>query len=338
MSEPVFSIIIPVYKVEKYIDECVQSVLGQSFRDFELILVDDGSPDGCGAILDGYAAADSRVRVIHQQNGGVAKARTVGAHAAVGSYIMNIDGDDYIENNSLALLAEKIEKFSADVYCFGYYSLSGGTEEEHLPDMDEGVVQNRDALYRRIIFDREKPFFTFGVFPSVWSRVVKRELYLKRQSMIDEKITLGEDFAVTIPIMFEAESIYVIRRPLYCYRVVPGSISRRYNENAMHCVAMIIKAFNEADCIPMDSYGLKEQLGAYCVYSLFNHIFLFVRQNKSFEAFMAYMRTIDESIISCIKNCPLNLKSPKAAFITGAVKCGAWRILWLAARLKKKPA
>lgn len=103
---PLLSIIVPVYKVENYIHRCVDSILNQTFRDFELILVDDGSPDDCGAICDDYAAKDSRVRVIHQENRGAAAARNAGLDAAIGDYVAFCDSDDLVAEKWLEHFAE----------------------------------------------------------------------------------------------------------------------------------------------------------------------------------------------------------------------------------------
>ena len=105
---PLFSVIVPVYKVEKYLNQCVDSILAQTFRNFELILVDDGSPDDCGAICDEYARKDSRVKVIHKGNGGIVSARQAGYRISKGKYICNVDSDDYIAPELLAMAEEKI--------------------------------------------------------------------------------------------------------------------------------------------------------------------------------------------------------------------------------------
>ncbi|MDE6992490.1 MAG: glycosyltransferase, partial [Lachnospiraceae bacterium] len=96
-EQDLISVIVPVYNVEKYLDRCVESLLGQTYRRLEIILVDDGSTDGCGAMCDGYAQRDSRVRVIHKRNGGLSDARNAGLAAASGSYIGYVDSDDWIE-------------------------------------------------------------------------------------------------------------------------------------------------------------------------------------------------------------------------------------------------
>ena len=116
---PLFSIIVPVYKAEKYISECVDSVLAQTFEDFELILADDGSPDRCPEICDEYAKKDSRIKVIHKNNGGASSARNSGIDAACGEYIIFLDSDDYWEGNyTLQRLAEK-SKDGYDIIMFG---------------------------------------------------------------------------------------------------------------------------------------------------------------------------------------------------------------------------
>ena len=95
-KNPILSIIVPVYKVEPYLEKCIKSIIGQDFEDFELILVDDGSPDRCGAVCDDYALKDNRIKVIHKENGGLSSARNTGIEAAKGSFLSFIDSDDYV--------------------------------------------------------------------------------------------------------------------------------------------------------------------------------------------------------------------------------------------------
>ncbi len=117
---PQISVIVPVYKVEKYIHRCIDSILNQTFTDFELILVDDGSPDNCGAICDEYAKSDSRVVVIHKENGGVSTARNTGLDVAVGKYIAFCDSDDYWATDMLEMLSGIIEADDVDIVVSGF--------------------------------------------------------------------------------------------------------------------------------------------------------------------------------------------------------------------------
>ena len=108
---PFFSVIIPVYNVEKYLDQCVRSVLNQPFTDLEVILVDDGSTDSSGKMCDAYVARDSRVRVIHQENGGLGQARNAGLHVAKGKWILFLDSDDYWCDGCLSMLVERMQQW-----------------------------------------------------------------------------------------------------------------------------------------------------------------------------------------------------------------------------------
>ena len=116
-SDSLISVIVPVYKAEKYLEECVYSILNQSYTNFELILVDDGSPDGCPALCDRFARQDSRVRVIHRKNGGVSASRNTGLAAAGGAYVAFIDDDDYIAPDYLEKLLAAAEESGADALC-----------------------------------------------------------------------------------------------------------------------------------------------------------------------------------------------------------------------------
>ena len=118
------SVIVPVYKVEPYIRKCVDSILGQTFSDIQVILVDDGSPDQCGKICDEYAKQDKRVEVIHKENGGLSDARNAGVPYAKGEYIIFLDSDDYIEKDMLEYMYTRIQDSGADMATCGLYAVS----------------------------------------------------------------------------------------------------------------------------------------------------------------------------------------------------------------------
>ena len=120
-SMPRFSIIVPIYNVEAYLVECVESILVQTFENYELILVDDGSPDNCSAICDQYAAKDPRIQVIHKKNGGIVSARKAGTRQSRGQYILHVDGDDRIEEGMLSRIDSLIRQYDEpDIVSFGY--------------------------------------------------------------------------------------------------------------------------------------------------------------------------------------------------------------------------
>ena len=126
MNQGLVSFIVPIYKAERYIHKCIDSLLAQTYTDIEVILVDDGSPDNCGVICDDYAARDKRVKVIHQQNGGVSAARNTGLWHAVGDYVAFIDADDQVTNDYIEKLSDISDLLDIPVLCYGLKTDSNG--------------------------------------------------------------------------------------------------------------------------------------------------------------------------------------------------------------------
>ena len=187
---PQFSIIVPVYKVEAYLPACVDSILNQSFSDFELILVDDGSPDRCGEICDEYAARDQRVRVIHKENGGVSSARNCGIKIACGNWIWFIDSDDYVEANSLDSMSQLIKEESAALYVFE----CDGNSEFYAGDFEEFLW---------------KYYFTYVLQNSSCNKLYSAELIRRFSLAFDEQESIGEDLLFNIyyyAVLFNGEA------------------------------------------------------------------------------------------------------------------------------------
>ena len=121
MQLPVFSIIVPIYKVEQYLERCVDSLVNQTEKNIEIILVDDGSPDRCNALCDRYAERYDKVVVVHKTNGGLSDARNEGIKRATGEYVMFVDSDDYIDNNTIELLVDEQKRADADIIISNFY-------------------------------------------------------------------------------------------------------------------------------------------------------------------------------------------------------------------------
>lgn len=179
LEKPVFSIIIPVYKTETYLEKCVSSILQQSYENFEVILVDDGSPDRCPEICDYYRQKDSRVRVFHKQNGGVSSARNVGIAMAKGEYIWFVDSDDYIGENSLQQIFNIQQNHSADLYIF------------NTSNIQEKFTGNIDAFF-------EKYYFTYILGFELWNKLYKRSILHLFNIEFDIQETVGEDLLFNI--------------------------------------------------------------------------------------------------------------------------------------------
>ncbi|MBR8729941.1 Undecaprenyl-phosphate 4-deoxy-4-formamido-L-arabinose transferase [Porphyromonas levii] len=163
---PFLSIIVPVYNVEKYLNECVDSILGQDFTDFELILVDDGSPDNCPAICDEYAEKDNRVIVIHKENGGLSSARNAGIDICKGEYIWFIDSDDYISPGCLGFMSKELRRDQPDILYFGYTRLCENSE----------VLENKPQPHPRWIHSMDVVKHS-SVHVTAWSNISRRNIW-----------------------------------------------------------------------------------------------------------------------------------------------------------------
>lgn len=220
-----FSVVVPVYNVEKFLDKCLISLLEQTYKDFEIILVDDGSLDNSPKICEEYAKKDNRIKVIHKNNGGLVSARKAGANITTGEYVVCVDGDDWVENTYIENFANAIENAKVDIACCEMYQTDTITNNHVQHSLHEGYYNSDDIekyVYPFLIKDINGRNFN----NSLCTMAIKRELYLKYQNLVNDQICMGEDVAVVKPCVYAAKSMYIIKKPLYCYRSNPNSMTR----------------------------------------------------------------------------------------------------------------
>lgn len=211
-----FSIVVPVYNVEQFLDKCVRSILEQTYTKFELILVDDGSTDSSGQMCDQYEEEDCRITVIHKKNGGLVSARKAGVSVAKGDYAVCVDSDDWIDKKHLQELARIAHDYSPDIICFGHYEVSEEKKNFIVP-FRKGLYEKSDLeneVYPQLIQTEIATAFP----PTIWGKAYKMDLYRSEQLLVDDRIKIGEDVACTIPCMLRANTIYIIDKALYYYR------------------------------------------------------------------------------------------------------------------------
>lgn len=218
---PLISVIVPVYKVEPYLKRCIESIVQQTYKNLEIILIDDGSPDFCGVICDEYAKRDNRIRVVHKENGGLSSARNAGLDIAQGTYISFVDSDDYVHPKMLELLYEAIDKqedtISVCDYCFA----------PDITEKDAAVFFSDVVSPRRIIITSEE-FMELAIIRReyhsvVWNKLFPRKLFLKENVRFIEGM-LHEDIMVTVQLVLNARRIVQITEPLYIYTQRKDSI------------------------------------------------------------------------------------------------------------------
>lgn len=216
MKKPLFSVLIPVFKIEKYIEECVLSITNQSFSDFEIILINDGSPDSCPEICERLRKNDSRIKVLHKKNEGVAKARRDGAEIAEGEYIICIDGDDWLKKDCLTKISEVVQKKNIDIFCFGMLADNGKQTTPLGINYREGFYSKQaieKEIFPLLIQKSDASYF----IPSLCGKVIRRQLFLDNV-LANENVTIGEDGACVIPCVFHANSMYISNECFYFYR------------------------------------------------------------------------------------------------------------------------
>lgn len=217
MPFPAISIVIPVYGTEAYIRRCLDSLLGQSFEDFEVLIVDDGSPDASGEICDGYAQRDGRFRVFHKGNGGVASARQFAMDRVRGEYFIHVDSDDWIEPTMLETLYGEAKKSDADVVMCDYYRCKSAAEVEKVSQRP--VVSTPEAIM--------SDMFSGRLFGCLFNKLIRRELVEESGIRFIEGVDYSEDLLFCLKV-FQRENLRFLYLPqaFYHYEERCGSISR----------------------------------------------------------------------------------------------------------------
>ncbi len=216
------TIIVPVYKVEKYIHKCINSIINQTYTNLQIILVDDGSPDRCGEICDEYAKKDSRIEVIHKKNGGLSDARNVGIRRAKGKYIGFVDSDDYIKEDMYENLSNYIEENQADVAICNFYDVIDG--KDIIKNANNGTEEyNKLEILKEILLDNKIQSYA-------WNKIYKRELFDGIEYPLGRKY---EDIGTTFYILEKCNKVIVSGKPEYYYLTREDSIVHNNSEQTI---------------------------------------------------------------------------------------------------------
>lgn len=266
------SIIVPIYNVEKYLSECIESVLYQSYRDIELILVDDGSPDQSLAICEEYAKKDNRIVVIHKKNGGLSDARNYGIHAAVGEYSIFLDGDDYWDDlDALERLVARVKQTNVDVLNYSY--------KKYYEDTGEMIPYFENAKAMPVTMDSKEKQLRFLTEQSLYiasacNKMIRTSLF--KNDLLFEKGIFSEDIEWGARLLMEATSFDFICENFYCYRQRNDSI--RYTISDKKCTDLknnIIHSIEIADNV------CKEWRSSFYRYAAFQFATFFIVQAQA---------------------------------------------------------
>lgn len=230
---PTVSVIVPVYKVEPFLEECIDSILNQTFDDFELILVDDGSPDNCPKICDEYARTDKRVVVIHKENGGLSSARNAGLDVAKGRYVLFVDSDDYVKKELLSTCVQKIQETNADIVRFGYTKIRN----------DKSVIHDTSLKNNSFFFNNSEDklkficenLLTFKIPFTSWSALYDNRIIMEHNLRFrSEREIYSEDSYFSTLYTFYSSNCVTIGEIFYVYRLNESSLMGTYRANKTH--------------------------------------------------------------------------------------------------------
>lgn len=263
---PLFSIVIPIYNVKLYLEKCVNSCLSQTFFDYEIILVDDGSTDGSGEICDYYSSLNNCIKVIHKENGGLVSARKRGVSIATGDYIVCLDGDDWLDSSFLEKIKENIDRYSSDMVCCGFYYAYDRKSKKMPFNACSGYFSKsniKNVIFPHLLQDDNASYFP----PSLWAKAIKRELYVESQYKVDNSIKIGEDCACVIPLITRINSISFIADCLYFYRQSSNSMTGKRKVFGFEGPKLLYEHFKKN--LYADDYSFDDQIDRKIVHELF---------------------------------------------------------------------
>lgn len=264
---PKFSVIVPVYNMESYIRDCLDSIIAQTFEDYEVILVDDGSTDKSSKICDEYAQVHDRMRVIHKANGGLVSARQAGAREARGAYCVALDSDDWVKPSYLSDFAKVIDEYNPDVVCSGIELIDDNRIDRMIPFLEEGYYDRQQIerqIFPRLIQNSKAESFE----PNICSKAIRTELYKLCQLSVDTRIKNGEDSSCTIPCFYHSKSVYILKKCGYCYRYNRASMTKGLKP--MPWNQQILVSEQILRTVDISKYDFKEQIDRRICHGLFN--------------------------------------------------------------------
>ncbi|MCQ2589042.1 MAG: glycosyltransferase [Treponema sp.] len=272
------SVLVPIYNTAQFLSECIESIIHQTYSNLEIILVDDGSEDESLTLCEQFSELDSRIKIIHQSNGGLVSARIRAINEATGSFILCVDSDDYIDTDMIEKMVKQQMQFNADVVCTGYIKEkeSGSYPRENY--LESGVYSNDklNVLRSKLIYSGN--FYQPGIMPFICNKLIEKNIYKLFQSTVPLEITRGEDVAVMFPLLLKADCIIIDNTIKgYHYRKNKTSICHTIDiEHFKHKKILYEYLQNK---IPIEEF--REQLEFYELFGIICGIEMFLKSKKN---------------------------------------------------------
>ena len=303
--DQLISIIVPVYNVEEYLKECIDSILNQTYKNLEIILVNDGSTDKSGSICEDYAKVDSRIKVVHKKNGGLSDARNLGLDRALGEYVIFIDSDDYIDQRMCEILLNYANKYSVDIVSCNFKRVfENNIIEFNVPLFKEKIkiFTNDEVL--------EKYFLTLApeIF-ATWNKLYKKSLFFTDEKIRFPVNRLHEDIATTYRLYAESKKVVLLNELLYNYRQRSNSIMKKISHKNIEDLIKNMKEYIAFANLKDFKYPV--QIGlikSYLIYSLWS-------KNIKDDKFLKCIGAMRELVLEYCKDLSSNPYIDKKIFI-----------------------
>lgn len=331
---PLFSFVVPSYNSEKYLCSCIDSLLKQSFSDYEIVIVDDGSTDSSPEICDKYSNKNSNIQVIHTANRGALLARELGTQSSKGEYIIAVDCDDIVDKDLLRVLNEIIIEKQPDIVCYAYQDIdqSGSKGNKILNGAKPGLYNeiNKCLLIDKLVNNTNEREHNMGsIIYSLWSKAIKRDIMLSYQSLLPHCIKNGDDLCFIAPAICSSKSIYVSDFVGYYYRRSDNSMNRTFRETELLRISRVVKFLLKYACgVPYNN------IAAYAYYMVLGQTALAADNYKSYKSFRVYInKYIDDSLWKCINDFQQHNLKFKSALSLFLIKKHNWLLFWLFCKL-----
>ncbi len=317
------SIVVPIYNVSKYLQECIESIICQTYKNIQIILVNDGSQDDSLKICQRYEKIDERIVVINKKNGGLVSARKAGVQKAEGEYITAIDGDDWIDSKYIEEIMEIVKNYDVDVVCTNcVYSYPNNKTITHNQNLCEGYYDKKkieEIIYPFLIEDKKGNYFS----NNICSKLFKKDIYLKHQMNVSNEIKIAEDAVCTKPIICECNSLYISNISGYFYRQNCESMTQKKVFDWDMPIKIYEQYMKTIDCSKQD---FKEQIERNACHNIINTI---VSQFNKPQKFNLIKKEIKENLNKKFYQDILMIKCKKSFKINIALFAIKYNLYWL---------
>ena len=292
MNENLISVVMPIYNVEKYLRKCIESILNQTYKNLQIILVDDGSTDNSGKICDEYAEIDKRINVIHKKNGGLISARKAGLKIAEGEFISNIDSDDWLELNMYEEMLENILETGAEFINTGviYTYINGESiNEVYEANFETQVIEDPKTnveVWKGFLYHYEKSFFN----SYLWSKLFRREFFWECYKNLSDEANYGEDRIVITECLLKCKKISFLKKCFYhyIYKREGSYTSKKGSKGILWAVRMYAEMFKL-----FDKYKVCDEIKKYLEAALVTRTLMAIDDSKIYPQNIPIWKCLD---------------------------------------------